>query len=88
MTFRFSLASLLILFTAFPLWTFLIVMVGSSPGFRGSGLAVAPIALVVATAAIFRLLRGRANALPWAALIAGVVLTGAILVVAAVARME
>jgi hypothetical protein len=88
MLFRFSLASLLIVFTAFPLWMFLIIGAGTSPGFGPMGFAVASIALAVATAAIFRLLRGRANALPWAALIAGVVLTGAILVVAAVARME
>lgn len=79
-----SLASLLLWLGALPLWTYLIVGVGRSPGFGWLGFIVAPITLVVATAAFFRLFHDLKNGLAISALLAGVVLASSLLIVAAI----
>jgi hypothetical protein len=86
--YRTSLASLLMWLGALPLWAFLIVVIGNSPGFGRLGFIITPIALVAATAAIFRLLRDRRNGLATAALLAGIILTGALMVVAAISQFS
>lgn len=85
---RFSLASLLLVMAALPLWVFLIVAVGTSPGFGPNGFVAAPVALVVATVALSRLFRETKNGLAISALVAGTILTGALVVAAALLRLE
>jgi hypothetical protein len=84
-TSRFSLASLLLISGAVPIWIFLIWAVGNSPGFGVVGYAVAAGTLVAATAAISRLFRNIKNGLALSALLAGLILTGAIVFAAVMA---
>lgn len=80
-----SLTSLLWISGATPIWIYFIWMVGSSTGFGAvSGHGVAAVALIAATAAIFRLLRNFSNGLALSALLAGILLTCAITCIAVV----
>lgn len=81
---RVSLASLLLFSTAIPIWISLAYIVITSPGFGGGHYRyyVAPLVLVIASVAIHRLIRGARNAIALSVLLAGIILHGAVMVVA------
>jgi len=72
---RINLISFLLLSVAALLWTEIAYMVASSPGFGGgvTRFFIAPIGLLLATAALYRLFRSGWNALALAALLAGAI---------------
>ncbi len=74
-TYRISLASLLLLTAAVPLWIVIAYMVATSPGFGGgvTRFVIPPIGLLIATAALYRLFRSMRDALALAALFAGAI---------------
>lgn len=76
---RLSLASLLLFSAAIPIWISLTYIVITSPGF-GGGIHcyyLAPLVLVIASAAIYRLIRGARHAFALSIFLAGIVLHGA-----------
>ena len=77
---RFSLASLLLLMAAAPLWAQLIYGAASGPFAKPLDVILAILSLIAGTAAIFFLLRDLRNGLALSALLAGLVLTGALVV--------
>lgn len=83
-----SLASLLLLAGAIPVWVSLMFVVVQSPGFGGGAhrFFVAPLALAIASVVIYRLLRGTRHAVALSVLLAGVVLHGAVVAAAVWAR--
>lgn len=85
-TFQIRLASLLLWSAAIPLWVFLIVGVGNSTGFGSLGFVVAPFALVVATAALFLLLRGTKDGLAMSVFVAAAILLSALIVATIISR--
>ncbi|MEX0714508.1 MAG: hypothetical protein WD278_19380 [Pirellulales bacterium] len=75
-----SLAGLLLLAAALPIWIFLWVATARSAGFGGGGwrFVVAPMALCGITAAIQRLLRRYRDGWALSALVAGVIALGSL----------
>lgn len=81
---RLSLASLLLFTAAIPIWISLTYIVITSPGFGGGihRYYLAPLVLVIASLAIYRLIRGASNACALSTLLSSVVLHGALVAVA------
>jgi hypothetical protein len=83
-----SLASLLLFAGAIPIWVSLTFVVIEGVGF-GQGVYryfLAPVALLIASVAIYRLLRRKRHAAAFSMLLAGVVLFGAVAAAAVWAR--
>ena len=84
----FGLLSLMLIAGAIPIWMSLTLIVIQGHGF-GQGTYryfLAPLALVIASVAIFRILRGIRHAAALSVLLAGVILHGAVAAVAVYAR--
>jgi len=84
---RLSLASLLLFSAAIPIWISLTYIVITSPGFGGGvhRYYLAPLVLVIASVAIYRLIRGVRHACALSILLSGIVLHGALVAVAILA---
>ena len=77
-----SLATLMLLCTAAPLWIYLTVIVANSPGFGPFGYVAVLLILIAATVAIARLTARSAFGVALASLIAVVVLYSSLLLIA------
>ena len=81
---RLSLASLLLFSAAIPIWISLTYIVMTSRQF-GRGVHryyLAPLVLVIASVAIYRLIRGAPNAFALSTLLSGIILHGALVAAA------
>ncbi len=81
---RLSLASLLLFSAAIPIWISLTYIVMTSPQF-GRGVhryCLAPLILVIASIAIYQLIRGAPNACARSTLLSGIILHGAVIAAA------